>query len=67
MMGGIRVKLLGALYAGPQHTATEEIRTVNVPTQDRPVAISRIPNNLGLVIKAERLLEFDDVLRPLMK
>lgn len=66
MMGGVRVKLLGALYAGPQHTATGEIHIVNVPTQDKPVAISRIPNNLGLVIKASRLTEFDEILRPLL-
>jgi hypothetical protein len=67
MMGGIRVKLLGALYAGPQHTAEGDIHIVNVPTQQKPVALSRIPNNLGLVIKASRLLDFDDVLRPLIR
>jgi hypothetical protein len=67
MMGGIRVKLLGVLYAGPQHTATGEIQIVNVPTADKPVAISRIPNNLGVVIKASRLLDFDGVLKPLVK
>ena len=66
IMGGIRVKLLGTLYAGPQHTATGEIQIVTVPTTDRPVAISRIPNNLGMVIKASRLAEFDDVLPPLI-
>ncbi len=63
IMGGIRVKLLGVLYAGPQHTATGEIRIVDVPTKEAPVAISRIPNNLGLIIKASRLLDFDDVVR----
>lgn len=66
IMGGIRVKLLGLLYAGPQHTASGEVRIVNVPTQQRAIAISTIPNNLGLVIKASRLLEMDDVLRPLI-
>lgn len=65
IMGGVRVKLLGVLYAGPQHTATGEVRIVNIPTKDTPVAISRIPNNLGLIIKASRLLEFDAVLRPI--
>jgi hypothetical protein len=66
IIGGVRVKLLGTLYAGPQHTATGEIQIVAVPTTDRPVAISRIPNNLGLVIKASRLAEFDEVLRTLL-
>ncbi len=66
VMGGIRVKLLGVLYAGPQHTATGEIRIVNVPTQQRAIAISAIPQNLGLIIKSSRLLDFDDLVRPLM-
>lgn len=66
IMGGTRVKLLGLLYAGPQHTASGEIRIINVPTQQRAIAISTIPNNLGLIIKASRLLEMDDVLRPLV-
>jgi hypothetical protein len=65
MAVGTRIKLLGALYAGPQHTATGEIQIVNVPTQQTPVAISRIPNNLGLIIKSSRLVEFDDVIRKL--
>lgn len=66
VMGGIRVKLLGVLYAGPQHTAAGEIRIVNVPTQQRAVAISTIPNNLGLIIKSSRILEMDAVLQPLV-
>lgn len=56
---GTRIKLLGVLFAGPQHTATGEIAIQNIPTASKPVAISRIPNNLGLVIKADRLLEFE--------
>ena len=63
VMGGTRVKLLGVLYAGPQHTATGEIRIMNVPTQQRAISISTIPNNLGLVIKASRLTELDAVIR----
>lgn len=56
---GTRIKLLGVLYAGPQHTAKGEIVMMNVPTAPRPVAISPIPNNLGVVIKADRLREFE--------
>lgn len=63
MMSGVRAKLLGLLYAGPQHTATGEVRIVNVPTQQRAIALSTIPNNLGLVIKAARLREMDTLLR----
>jgi hypothetical protein len=62
-MGGLRIKLLGILYAGPQHTATGEVRIVNIPTQQRAIAISTIPNNLGLVIKSSRLRDIDSIIR----
>lgn len=67
MVVGARVKLLGVLYAGPQHTAEGRIQIVTVPTRQAPVALSRIPNNLGLVIKAQRLLEFEPVLKKMVK
>lgn len=66
VIGGTRVKLLGVLYAGPQHTATGEVRIVAIPTTQRAVILSAIPNNLGIVIKALRLLEFDALLQPLV-
>ncbi len=66
MAGGVRVRLLGILYAGPQHTATGEVKIVDVPTQQRVIAFSTIPNNLGLVVKAARLREFEPALRSLM-
>lgn len=62
-MGASRVILLGVLYAGPQHTAQGDIQIVNVPTVERPIAISRIPNNLGLIIKSERILELENLFR----
>jgi hypothetical protein len=58
-MGASRVKLLGVLYAGPQHTVEGEIRVEIVPTQQRAIAISGIPNNLGVIIKSEELLAFE--------
>lgn len=60
---GTRIKLLGILYAGPQHTTTGEVIVQNIPTVSKPVAISRIPNNLGLIIKSERLNEFEPMLQ----
>lgn len=62
-LGEFRVKLLGVLYAGPQHTATGEIKIINVPTGQQPISISRIPNNLGLVIKSEKILDFEKILK----
>jgi hypothetical protein len=59
VIGG-RVKLLGILWGGPQYLAPGVIRAVPVPTASQPVAISRIPNNLGYCVKAEQLLAFEE-------
>lgn len=56
---GSRIKLLGILYAGPQHTATGSIQVVNIPTRQEPIAISRIPNNLGIIIKSKKIIELE--------
>lgn len=63
MMTGPRLRLLGILYGGPQLTVDGQIIVADVPTAQVPVALSRVPINLGYVIKAEKLLEFDGVLR----
>ena len=65
MIIGTRIKLLGILYAGPQHTAAGDIVIANVPTASKPIAISRIPNNLGIIIKSERLRDFEPILSTL--
>lgn len=59
--GNSRIILLGVLYAGPQATATGEI--IMTPNIQRPIAISHIPNNLGLVIKSERILELEKLFK----
>jgi len=66
VIGPNRVKLLGILHAGPQYTAEGQIKIINVPTTQRPVVLSSIPNNLGLVIKAAKLFDFDQILQDLM-
>lgn len=55
LFAGSRAKLIGVLYAGPQHTIEGEIRIVTIPTQNKPIALSTIPNNLGMVIRATEL------------
>lgn len=57
-LGSGRVILLGVLFAGPQHIAEGEIQTIDVPLQQVPISLSRIPNNLGFVVKSQRLLDF---------
>lgn len=58
LSSGDRIILLGVLYAGPQHQASGKI--LNVPIAHIPIIVG-IPNNLGVVIKAERLLELEEV------
>ena len=58
-LGTTRIMLIGVLYAGPQHTATGEVKIINVPTSQIPVSISSIPNNLGIVIKSFRIKELE--------
>lgn len=59
-IGGTRIKLLGILYAGPQHTVAGELQIVAVPTRQDIQTISRIPNNLGVVIQSSRLRYFEE-------
>jgi hypothetical protein len=63
---GTRVILLGVLYAGPQHSVTGELQIVTVPTKHEVVPFSRIPNNLGIVIKSSQLLALDSLFRQAM-
>jgi hypothetical protein len=64
---GHRLKLLGILYAGPQQTVTGEIKIINVPTQNVPLAVSAIPMNLGMVIKATKLEAFEVIFEGLLQ
>lgn len=64
---GKRIALLGILYAGHQFSIEGEIKVLPIPTQMKPVPISRIPINLGLVIKAKRILEFKPIIEKMLK
>ncbi|HHT7225278.1 S1 family peptidase [Bacillus thuringiensis] len=64
---GTRVALLGTLFAGPQHTTEGRIVTVDIPTRQVPVPVSTIPNNLGYVIKAKKILDFEPLIKELLK
>ncbi len=62
--GSNRLFLLGILYAGPQLTVTGDIKIVTIPdAQVIPQSVSHIPNNLGYVIRAERILELINVIK----
>jgi len=62
-LGGSRVLLLGALFAGPQHIAEGEIKTIDVPLQHVPISLSKIPNNLGFVVKSNKIRDFKALLQ----
>jgi V8-like Glu-specific endopeptidase len=61
-MGSPRVILLGVLYAGPQHIAEGEIQVIDIPLHQVPISLSKIPNNLGFVVKAQKILDFKPLL-----
>jgi hypothetical protein len=63
---GTRIALLGILYAGHQYTIEGEIKVLPIPTQMKSVPISRIPINLGVVIKANQILEFKPIIEELL-
>jgi V8-like Glu-specific endopeptidase len=58
-IGGRRLFLMGTLYAGPQYTSTGEIFIEKIPTANKPIVLTNIPNNLGFVIKSERIKELE--------
>lgn len=62
-IGASRIKFLGVLYAGPQHTVEGEIQIVNVPIHTKQISVAGMPINLGIVIKAERVREFESVFK----
>lgn len=65
-IGGSRVKLLGILYAGTVHTVTGELQIVTLPTSQSILPLSRIPNNLGVVIQSSRLRDFEPVIHNML-
>jgi len=62
-IGSNRLKFLGILYAAPQHRVDGRVEIVPVPTSDQIISVSTIPNNLGIVIKSRKLLEFETLLK----
>ena len=56
------VRLFGIHYAGAMHTATGEIKIVMAPTATTPIALTAIPNNIGVAVSSERLLEFEPII-----
>lgn len=58
---GNRIYLLGVLYGGHEFSAQGVLHFANLPNV--PVPVTRIPINLGIMIKAERILEFENLFK----
>jgi|ERR1043166_208326 hypothetical protein len=61
-LGG-RLWFIGVIYAVHLHTALGQIETIVAPTSVQQMAFSQIPNNLGICIKASKVLEFEPAIR----
>lgn len=61
-IGGTRVALFGVIHSVALHMATGEIKFRHIPTTSQPFALSGIPNNLGICVKARKILDFEQVL-----
>jgi hypothetical protein len=60
---GVRMKLLGILYAGPIYTVEGQIEVRKVPTKKELVPLSRIPMHLGYAIRSVVLADFAPILQ----
>ena len=56
---GNRIFFVGVLYGGPQYSASGTITFSNLPNVPKPII--NIPTNLGIAIKSERILEFEEL------
>lgn len=59
---GSRLKLLGINYAVYQHTAEGDISIKKTPTAVIPFTEIKIPNNLGVIIKSTKILDFEPLI-----
>ena len=66
-LGSSRIKFLGVLYAGPVLSADGSVKIVPTPTLDTVQTQTNIPINLGYVIKAEKLRDFEEIFRMELK
>lgn len=62
ILGSDRLILLGALYGGLMVTVQGEITTIDIPLHQIPISLSKIPNNLGFVVKSQKIRDFKQLL-----
>jgi hypothetical protein len=62
-IGASRIKFLGVLYAGPVLSADGSIEIAPAPTLDTIQTRTNIPINLGYVIKAKKVRDFEEIFK----
>lgn len=62
-LGDSRICLLGVLYAGPTIDIKGNVRLTMIPVQEGVANTSQVLINLGNVIRADHLLDFEPLLR----
>lgn len=67
LYAGDRLLLIGIVYAVTQHIVNGQLKIIQVPSANVPITETYIPNNLGVVIKSERILDFEKILSTLVK
>lgn len=67
LYAGGRLMLVGIVYAVALHTVNGKVKIVQAPTsQKQIVSETNIPNNLGVVIKARKILDFESILKKML-
>jgi len=61
--GGLRLALLGVLWGGPEYTAEGGIHVVPIPTSKRAISVTSTLMNLGYVIQARKIKDFETILK----
>lgn len=66
LYAGDRLFLVGIVYAVAQHRADGSLKIKQAPTNSTLYPETYIPNNLGVVIKAIRLLDFNQIIKQIL-
>ena len=67
LYSGNRIFLVGIVYAVAQHSVDGNVMIKQAPTRNVLYSEMQIPNNLGVVIKAEKLLDFEPIIKEKIK
>ena len=61
LIAGSRILFIGILYGGPQFSAVGTLQLMNLPNSPEHIPVTNIPINLGIAIKAEKILQFESL------